>query len=49
MMRRSPPKSFAYMVAVPPRVICQLFKHPLTDAGIADFLKGWEATGQKIV
>jgi transaldolase len=26
----------------------QLFKHPLTDAGIATFLKDWEATGRKI-
>jgi transaldolase len=29
-------------------VIWQLFKHPLTDSGIASFLKDWQATGQKI-
>jgi transaldolase len=32
----------------PPKVIHQLFKHPLTDAGLAAFLKDWEATGQQI-
>jgi transaldolase len=32
----------------PPSVIRQLFKHPLTDSGIAAFLKDWEATGQRI-
>jgi transaldolase len=25
-----------------------LFNHPLTDKGVAAFLKDWEATGQKI-
>jgi len=32
----------------PPKIIWQLFKHPLTDVGIASFLKDWEATGQQI-
>ena len=34
-------------MTAPPSVIRQLFKHPLTDNGIAAFLKDWEATGQK--
>ncbi len=39
----------ADVVTAPPKIIWQLFKHPLTDLGIASFLKDWEATGQKIV
>ena len=38
----------ADVVTAPPAVIWQLFKHPLTDAGLASFLKDWAATGQKI-
>ena len=38
----------ADVMTAPPSVIWQMFKHPLTDAGIASFLKDWEATGQKI-
>jgi transaldolase len=38
----------ADVMTAPPKIIWQLFKHPLTDAGIAAFLKDWEATGQKI-
>jgi transaldolase len=38
----------ADVMTAPPSVIWQLFKHPLTDSGIAAFLKDWEATGQKI-
>lgn len=38
----------ADVMTAPPKVIWQLFKHPLTDVGIASFLKDWEATGQKI-
>ena len=38
----------ADVMTAPPSVIRQLFKHPLTDNGIAAFLKDWEATGQKI-
>jgi transaldolase len=39
----------ADVMTAPPKIIWQLFKHPLTDAGLASFLKDWEATGQKIV
>jgi transaldolase len=38
----------ADVMTAPPSVIWQMFKHPLTDNGIAAFLKDWEATGQKI-
>ena len=38
----------ADVMTAPPKVIHQLFKHPLTDAGLAAFLKDWETTGQKI-
>ena len=38
----------ADVMTAPAAVIRQLFKHPLTDNGIAAFLKDWEATGQQI-
>jgi transaldolase len=38
----------ADVMTAPTKIIWQLFKHPLTDAGIASFLKDWESTGQKI-
>ncbi|MEO7635257.1 MAG: fructose-6-phosphate aldolase [Sphingomicrobium sp.] len=38
----------ADVMTAPPKVIMQLFSHPLTDAGLASFLKDWQATGQKI-
>ncbi|HEU5285450.1 MAG TPA: fructose-6-phosphate aldolase [Sphingomicrobium sp.] len=38
----------ADVITAPPKIIHQLFKHPLTDAGIASFLKDWQASGQKI-
>ena len=38
----------ADVMTAPPSVIRQMFKHPLTDNGIAAFLKDWEATGQTI-
>jgi len=38
----------ADVMTAPPKIIHQLFKHPLTDSGIASFLKDWESTGQKI-
>ena len=39
----------ADVMTAPPKIIWQLFNHPLTDAGIASFLKDWQSTGQKIV
>jgi transaldolase len=38
----------ADVMTAPPKVIHQLLKHPLTDAGLAAFLKDWETTGQQI-
>ena len=39
----------ADVATVPPKIIDALFKHPLTDKGLADFVKDWEGTGQSIV
>ena len=39
----------ANVVTVPPKVLRDLALHPLTDKGLAAFLKDWEATGQKIL
>ena len=38
----------ADVMTAPPKIIWQLFKHPLTDAGIASFLADWKKTGQKV-
>ena len=38
----------ADVMTAPPKIIWQLFKHPLTDAGIQSFLADWEKTGQQI-
>lgn len=38
----------ADVVTCPPNVLQSLVKHPLTDKGLADFVKDWQATGQKI-
>lgn len=39
----------AHVATIPPSVMRQLVKHPLTDKGIDAFTKDWAATGQKIV
>ena len=39
----------ADVATLPPKILHQLIQHPLTDKGLAAFLKDWEATGQKIV
>lgn len=39
----------AHVATIPPKVIYQLLKHPLTDNGLATFVKDWEKTGQKII
>ena len=38
----------ADVMTAPPKIIQQLFKHPLTDSGIKGFLADWEKSGQKI-
>ena len=39
----------ADVATIPPAVIKQLYNHPLTDKGLAAFLKDWAGTGQSIV
>jgi transaldolase len=38
----------AHVATVPPSVLKQLVKHPLTDLGLEAFLKDWAKTGQAI-
>ncbi len=42
-------KAGADVVTLPGSVFKQLYKHPLTDSGLASFLADWEKTNQKIV
>jgi len=39
----------AHVATLPPGVIRQLLKHPLTDSGLAAFLADWKKTGQTIL
>jgi transaldolase len=39
----------ADVATMPAKVLHQLVQHPLTDKGLAAFLKDWETTGQRIV
>jgi len=39
----------AEVATLPPTVIRQLLKHPLTDSGLAAFLADWRKTGQSIL
>lgn len=39
----------ADVCTIPPAVIKQLFGHPLTDKGLAQFVIDWQKTGQKIL
>ncbi|MCC6828689.1 MAG: fructose-6-phosphate aldolase [Novosphingobium sp.] len=34
---------------LPPKIFAQLYKHELTDSGVAAFLKDWASTGQSIL
>ena len=34
---------------LPPEVFAALFKHPLTERGLSQFLSDWAATGQSIL
>lgn len=38
----------AHVATLPPNVLRMLYNHPLTDKGLAAFLKDWAATGQTI-
>ena len=39
----------ADVATIPPSILKQLVKHPLTDSGLATFVADWKKTGQKIV
>jgi len=39
----------AHVATLPPAVIRQLLRHPLTDSGLAAFLADWKKTGQSIL
>jgi transaldolase len=39
----------ADVVTLPPSVLRQLFKHPLTDSGLKAFLADWASSGQSIL
>jgi transaldolase len=39
----------AGVVTIPPKILSQLYNHPLTDKGLAAFLADWEKTGQTIL
>ena len=39
----------AHVATLPPAVLRQLFVHPLTDKGLAQFLADWSKTGQSIL
>lgn len=39
----------ADVVTIPPALLAQLYKHPLTDKGLDAFLADWQKTGQSIL
>lgn len=39
----------AHVATIPPKVIRQLYQHPLTDKGLAAFAADWQKTGQSIL
>jgi len=39
----------AHVSTLPPKVIHELYNHPLTDKGLAAFLEDWKKTGQSIL
>lgn len=41
-------KMGADVATIPPKVLKQLIKHPLTDIGLAKFLEDWKKSGEKI-
>ncbi len=42
-------KMGAHVATIPPKIIHQLFGHPLTDKGLAQFVEDWKKSGQKIL
>lgn len=41
--------SGADVATLPPKILRQMYQHPLTDKGLAGFMKDWEQTGQKLL
>lgn len=39
----------ADVATIPPKIMSQMYRHPLTDKGLGDFLSDWESTGQSIL
>lgn len=39
----------AHVATIPPKILLQMYQHPLTDRGLDAFLKDWAATGQSIL
>jgi transaldolase len=39
----------AHIATVPPKILRQLFIHPLTESGLEAFLEDWRKTGQSIL
>ncbi len=37
------------VATIPPNIFQSMYKHPLTDIGLKNFLSDWEKTGQKIL
>ena len=37
----------AHVATIPPKIIYQMIKHPLTDIGLDTFMNDWKKTGQK--
>ena len=42
-------KMGAEVATVPPKVLRQMFQHPLTDKGLDAFVNDWAKTGQSIL
>jgi transaldolase len=42
-------KAGAHVATIPPKILRQLFQHPLTDKGLASFVADWQKTGQSIL
>lgn len=42
-------KMGAHVATMPPSVLRQLFKHPLTEKGLDQFVADWAGTGQTIL
>lgn len=39
----------AHVATIPPKILKQMYNHPLTDKGLAAFMADWAKTGQKLL